>query len=102
VRPRLSQGGRVLIPADAHVRIARLPLHLIRVPDNYCGMDLGHLAQLAALLRSGATAPPALVWADEDEHAHWLIEGRHRYVSALAAGCGELLTVVTDKLVIAT
>lgn len=98
--PVLSAGGYVVLPADATIEVARVPVAEIAFPDNHCAMDMGHVVALEREMReTDSDAPPVLLL--RHDAGHWLIEGRHRFVAAVAAGRRDILAVVTDRLHIA-
>jgi hypothetical protein len=101
-RPRLSARCWVTIPPDAHLWVARVPLHSVAVPDNAHPMDLDHVAAVTAwMLQTGADAPPVLLLDRRSSSRFvpcWLIEGRHRYTAALAAGRPDILATITNRI----
>lgn len=93
--PVLRDGGHAVIPVAAQLQVRLVPIRDIALPDNYCGMDWQHVADLAAVQHGDHLEPVLLLRWD---YGHWLIAGRHRFLAAIIAGRDNILAVVTDRI----
>lgn len=95
--PDVSGGGRIFIIGPT--TIERIPLSTVRVPSNRHAMDVDFICEgvLTLLANPAADLPPILVLR-AGPALHWLIEGRHRFASNLAAGRADILAVVAEHV----
>lgn len=96
-KPVLRTGGHVVLPEDAVLQVRMVPISEIRLPDNWASMDVAHVAGLCGLVGRGESLSPVLVSVAGDG-TYWLIEGRHRFVTAIMLGRDEILAVVTNQV----
>jgi len=94
MRPQLKD--RTVVMGDAYPRFGVVPIHMISLPDNYCGMDMAQVEYYVSLLRGGETLAPVLVLQDVDRC--WLIDGRHRFLAHIIAGKSEVGALVSTSM----
>lgn len=95
--PNVSGSGRILVAGPTTIQ--RVPLCTICVPSNRHAMDLDFIREgtFALLADPDADLPPVLLLRSTPT-LHWLVEGRHRFASTLAAGRSDILAAVTDRI----
>jgi hypothetical protein len=93
-RPQLKD--RTVVMGDEYPRFGVVPIHMISLPDNHCGMDMAQVEYYVALLRGGETLAPVLILQDSDRC--WLIDGRHRFLAHIIAGRNSIGALVSHTI----
>lgn len=93
-RPQLQD--TTVVMGESIPRFGMVPIHMVSLPDNHCGMDMAQVQVYTELLLEGQQLPPVLIMQDGDRC--WLIDGRHRFLAHIIAGRNVIGAVVSSTI----